>query len=289
VKNAILLALAAVALGGCLDSIVGGRCADGFVADGESCRPVAGDDGDDDGVDAGGPLATDAGTTPDAPGTCGVCPSGICHDGICVGEATGHVVLVGHDYRVAQDPAVRLLGNAAALGTHPDLRIAMLDDGADDASIVAVRRALTRGLAATGRTWSQVASSTIADGDAAAADVVLILPRRSSADASVVAGDSWRPALVAFVTGGGTVIGLEGPDTTTTDFLRGATLLDATRGDIATGDEVTIVTPTDALAVGVISPYLAARASTTFATTGDAVVVATSNDAPIALHLAGLR
>jgi hypothetical protein len=285
-NRALLVALTAIALGGCLDSIVGGRCADGFVADGETCRPVAGDDGDD--IDAGAPLAVDAGTTPDAPGTCGVCPSGICHDGVCVVNATGHVVLIGHDYRVSHDAATRLLGNAAALGAHPDVRIAMLGDGVDDAGIVAVRRALTRGLAATGRSWSQVASSALADGDSAAVDVVLVLPQVAAADASVAAGESWQAALVAFVAGGGTVIGLESPDTTTTDFLRGTTLLDATHGDVATGDEVTIVTPTDALAVGVISPYLAARASTTFATTGDAVIVATSNDAPIALHLAGL-
>ena len=276
---------AAVALTGCFDSLVGGRCADGWVAEGEACRPRAGGDG----VDAGAPLAAaDAAGSDDAP-TCGPCPSGICRDGVCVGTAAGHVVLVGHDYLVHHAAAARLLGNAAALGGRPTVRVALLVDDAGDVQILAVERALDAGLDAVGRTWSPVPSSAVGDGDDARVDVVIVLPRAMSAAESYAAGEGWQAALSAFVASGGTVIGLEGPDSSTTDFLRGAALLDATRGGLATGEEVTLVAPTDALATGVPSPYLAARGSTTFGATDGAVVVATSAGAPIVLHAAWPR
>lgn len=284
--RAVLLVAAAIALGGCLDSVVGGRCADGWVAEGDVCRPLPG--GDDD-VDAGPALAVDAGATTDAAPTCGPCPSGICQGGVCVGQAAGHVVLVGHDYRVHHAAAARLLGNAAALGARPSVRVAMFLDDASDPEIIAVERALDTGLAAVGRTWSTVAPELVGAGEDAPVDVVLVLPRPTSAAASFAAGESWRAPLTAFVAGGGTVIGLEGPDSSTSDFLRGAALLDTTRDALATGEEVTIVVPTDALAVAVPSPYLAARGSTTFTVAAGAIAVATSGGAPIVLHAAWPR
>lgn len=284
--RALLFVAAAVVLGGCLDSVVGGRCADGWVAEGDVCRPLPGGGGD---VDAGLVLAVDAGAANDAAPTCGPCPSGICQGGVCVGAATGHVVLVGHDYRVHHAAAARLLGNAAALGARPSVRVAMFLEEADDPQIIAVERALDTGLAAVGRTWSTVAHELVGAGEDAPVDVVLVLPRPATAAASFAAGASWRAALTAFVAGGGTVIGLEGPDSSTTDFLRGAALLDASRAGLATGEEVMIAVPTDALAVGVPSPYLAARGSTTFTATAGAVAVATSGGAPIVLHAAGPR
>ncbi len=266
--SALLLVAAAAALGGCLDSVVGGRCADGWIAEGDVCRPLP-----------GGEIVA---------GPCDLCPSGLCQEGVCIGQTAGHVVLIGHDYRVHTAAAARVLGNAAALTAQPTVRVTKIFESVDDTQNIAVDRALDAGLTAAGRTWTAIASD-VGAGQVASVDVVLVLPRPAPAATSFADGARWRAALTAFVAGGGTVIGLEGPDSSTIEFLRGAALLDVTRGSPATGDEVSISVPTDALTVGVPSPYLAARGSMTFATTDDAVAVATSGGAPIVLHAAWPR
>lgn len=259
-------------LGGCFDSLVGGDCAEGWVREGDHCRiPGSGD------VDAGSGTDTDAGT---GTGT-GDTDAGPGGEG---GEIAGHVVLLGHDYRVHHAAAARVLGNAAAMAGGPDIRIASIVDTSGDPAIVAVRRALDTGLAATGRTWSATSIASVVDGDGEGVDVVLVLPRTASADDSFATGESWRASLTAFVESGCIVIGLDGPATTTADFLRGAGLLDVSANATATGTQVDITTPTDALAIGVPTPYAAERGSVTFTAPAGATIVATSGGAPIALH-----
>lgn len=282
----------ALMLAGCLDSIVGGQCAEGWERERGRCRLQGTNEAD---VDGGVPscavgqswcgACVDVERDPDHCGACGVsCASGTCSAGVCGGRSAGHVVLVGHDYRAHRAAAARLLGNAAGLGGELTVRIAFIDDAADAAVGASVRQALTTGLAAGGRTWTEVELEVAFAGAEAAVDVVLVMPRTTPASASLVQGDAWRAQLTAFVTGGGTVIGLEGPDSTAADFVRGSGLLDVVGGGSVTGALVEVVAPTDALTVGVPFPYVADVGSATFVTTDEAAVVATAAGAAIVVH-----
>ncbi len=292
-----LAALAAVALAGCFDSVVGGECRPGWVAEGSACRPAA-----DAGDDAPGPPidapACGAGATwcgacvdlvsdPDHCGACGaVCGSGLCSSGACVGAAAGHVVLIGHDYRRYHGAAARLLGNAAALSGALDVRIALAAaPTADPATTAAVGQALTAGLAATGRTWRAVTLGDALPRDRVV-DVLVLLPRTTPAMDAFAAGAAAQAALAEFLAAGGTVIGLDGPGGTTVELMRGAGLLDVTAGAPATGHPIDVVAPGDALAVGVASPYLGELGTTTFRGPAVGVAVAMDGAGVVAMHVA---
>lgn len=301
-RRFVAIAIAGLALSGCFDSLVGGECAEGWVLEGGECRLAGAVSGDvDAGIGATGDVDGGAATCaageawcgvcvdlsddPDHCGACGrSCPSGICSAGACVGDVPGHMILIGHDYRVHRAAAARLLGNAASLSGSVDVRVASIDDAATVEVVTAVRRALSTGLAANGRTWVSVDSASVG-GVGEPPDVVLVLPRATSADDSLVRGRSWAVSLDHFVDTGGAVIALDGPGGTTTDFLRGAGLLDVSTSGVVTGSEVAIIAPTDALAAGVPSPYSAELGSITFTAAPGAAVVATSRGAALALHL----
>jgi hypothetical protein len=307
--RALVLA-AALALSGCFDSLVGGECGPGWIADNGVCRPaVAGDDGGDDPIDGGdgdrdaATAASDAGTCDDAASWCGgcvdlasdpdhcgacqrSCGSGICSAGTCAGTISGHVVLIGHDYRAHHAAAARLLGNAVALGSDGvAVRVAIVG-GATDAEVVAgVNQALWAGSIAAGRTWSPVDLGGAVPDDRSLADVVLFLPRSAAPAASFAAGQAWQPSLAGFVAAGGKVIALDGAGTSTAEILRGAGLTASSAGASATDARVTIAAPGDALAIGVPSPYLAERSSATFTMAGPGTVVATAGGDAIAVHI----
>lgn len=292
-----LTALAAIALAGCFDSVVGGECRPGWVAEDNACRPAA-DAGDDapppPPIDAPacGAGATwcgacvDMASDPDHCGACGaVCGSGLCSSGACVGATAGHVVLIGHDYRRYHGAAARLLGNAAALSGAGEVRVALAAGPAPDpATTAAVSQALTVGLAATGRTWRAVALGDALPHDRVV-DVLVLLPRTTPAMDAFTAGATAAPALAEFLAAGGTVIGLDGPGGTTVDLMRGATLLDATAGAPATGHPIDVVAPGDALAVGVASPYLGELGTTTFKLSAVDVAVAMDGAGVVAVHI----
>ncbi len=302
---------AALVLSGCFDSLVGGECGPGWIAEGGVCRPaVAGDDsGDDSGdgavdardadaaataIDAGSCAegaswcggCVDLGSDPDHCGACQrACGSGICSAGTCAGTISGHIVLIGHDYRVHHAGAARLLGNAVALGGDGAVRVAIVGGATDAEGSAAVHQALSAGVVAAGRTWSSVDLGGAIPGDRGLADVVLFLPRAAPPADSRALGASWQPALAAFVAAGGAVIGLDGAGTTTVELLRGAGLTAASAGTPATDTRVTIAAPGDALAVGVPSPYLAERSSTTFTVAGPGTIVATAGGGAVAVHV----
>lgn len=283
--RAVACVVAAIALGGCFDSLVGGECQPGWVAENGACRPVIDDGGGDDG-DAGAGVCGDLQSDPDNCGACGhTCSTGICVAGGCVGDMPGHVVLIGHDYRVHHAAAARLLGNAAALSGNTTVRVAISADTSAPDVVAAVRRALTAGLAAGAHSWTQIDVGAVPPSDRTSVDVFLIMPRSASLDTSFALGESWAPALTDFVMAGGTVIGLDGPGGSTADLLRGTGITDVSIAATSTGGHVAIVAPGDALAVGVPSPYLAERGSTTFKTTGTGTIVATSGGAAIAIHV----
>jgi hypothetical protein len=269
------LVLAGCLLGGCFDSLTGGECREGWVERDGTCV-----------LDSADAACGQVESDPDNCGSCGVvCASGLCEAGVCAGATAGHVVLIGHDYRAYHAAAARLLGNAAVLGGGPVVRVAFSAEAADAEVTRGVTDALTAGVAAAGRTWTAVELGGAPPRDRTRADVFLLLPRAAPAATSFAVGQDWSADLSSFLDGGGTVIAVDGTGGSTADVLRGAAMMSAVPGDQATGELVTLDAPGDALAVGVPSPYLAERSSTTFELTdGDGTIVATAGGAPVVIH-----
>ena len=310
-----LALVALAALPGCFDSLVSGRCADGYVAVDGVCRagadhpdaadappdgPEAGGDpdgGNGGGGDGGGPPVCPAGeqvcddrcvdvqVDPDHCGACGRwCASGLCEAAACAGVVGGHVVAIGHDYRTYRPPGARVLGNAVGLGARPVVRVMVWEGDAELEAADGVLAALTAGMGATGRPWTQVAPTALPPEDRGAADVLLILPQRGGDREAL--GASYRARLTGFVDAGGVVIALGGPASTTADLVRGAALLDVAPGPALNGQPLTVVGATDALAVGVLSPYAGSNGTASFlvGSGGPAVVVARAPAEPVVIH-----
>lgn len=298
-----------LALAGCLDSVVGGECRPGWTPVGGVCRELAEvpdgpadvDAGTGDVVTAGGDggvceaeqswcgVCVDLGSDPDHCGRCGHgCPSGLCAAGACLGAVSGHVVLIGHDYRSFHAASARVLANAVGLGLHPVVRVRPWGAAADPMTAAAVVQALTAGMSATGRPWllaEPAAGPPAAGGED---DVFLVLPPRADADAVRALGWSWRSALAAFVAAGGVVIVVDGPGGSAAEVLRGGGLLEVGPRREVTGGAAEVIAADDALAIGVPSPYLAAAGTVAFEIVPDSgrAVIATSGSGAVVLHRA---
>jgi hypothetical protein len=283
-----ILGVAALGLAGCYDSLVGGKCAEGYEVIDGVCAPVPSGSGADAPIRGGRPdgrmadaapvpdatpcdVGLDLQTDPDNCGACGhVCASGICSAGACVGATTGHVVVIGHDYAMRHASALRVLGNALALGAHRPVVVGFYRGTADSPRAGANLAAVQDATAAIGLAWHRVDLDQLAG---ASVDVIVIDSQVGQASVSQQAGAAWTDAA-AFVRGGGSVIALGGEGSSTEQVLSSAGLLDATIAAPATGSDLTITATTDAVATGVISPYHA-DATTSAYHAGRGVVVAT--------------
>jgi hypothetical protein len=309
-RSTVLVSLVVAALAGC-DSIVGGRCPEGMFESGGECRT---------GVDPGGPDAdpsdppdadepseqpdatvatgVDAATLPDAPGctadvmndpmNCGecgiVCATGLCELGVCLGQPTGHVVVIGHDFDDHNAAMARVIGNAAALATTTPIRIARWRGTAFDPVVTGANQALNQGLAAIGRNW--VAVATTGDPMAAldTADVFVVHAQRGDGDMLAQTGAAWQPALAAFLDEGGVVIVLEGEQGTSHRLAVAAGLVDIAGITASSATAVSVVAPTDAVVTGVPSPYFASATSVWFDTPHPGVI-ADGSGRPIVIHV----
>lgn len=288
---AIVVAVAAATvLAGCLDSLVSGQCAPGWeLADG-ACRPGDGDECPADRTVCA-EACVDLDTDGEHCGACGVaCPSGLCAAGTCVGAVAGHVVAIGHDYRTVHAASARVLANAVALGGRHPVRVALWAGDAGDATTAAITAALELGMPATGRAWTQVAAQGLPPADRTTTDVWIAAPQRAAAGEQRALGTAWAERLDRFVAAGGVVVALAGPDAGAMELVAAAGLLDLAPAATASGQVLQVVALTDALAVGVPSPYLGAAGTTAFRTAGDpgTIVVTTPAGEPVVVHQARL-
>lgn len=281
---------ALVLLAGCFDSLLDAPCREGLTLRYGQCvavdtTPAPDSIGNPDAIrpptpTAPNPIApsceAELATDPDNCGSCGhVCASGICAAGACLGEVAGHVVAIGHDYGAANAAMRRVLGNAAALGTHHDLAIGRWAPSA------AVTYALSHSLAQLGRPWHTVALSS-APTSLAALDVVLVDPQ--AVDDAEAFGASWSTELAMFLDGGGVIIVLEGAGGTNHRFALGAALFVSATPTIATSEHLSVVAPSDSVAQQVLSPYAAAATSVAFP--GLDPVIATPSGDAVVFHAA---
>ncbi|HUJ57890.1 MAG TPA: hypothetical protein VLX92_05345 [Kofleriaceae bacterium] len=299
-RSAFLLVLA-----GC-SSLVSDPCESGYALAGGHC--IARDE-----VDAGpggmprdaGPLA-DAGpardggapidafvctadimSDPDNCGACGtVCASGVCISGACNVAVPGHVIAIGHDYQHHHATMARVLGDAVALGVHPDVAVARWNGTASEDAVAGTTAALAEAMTDIGRPWHAVAMPAMPSATALdLIDVVLVDAQIGDGDAAEAAAAPWASTLSAFLSRGGVVVVLEGSGGVSYRVAHGAGLYDAGAPQDVTDQLAYVVVGTDAIAQQVISPYLAETTSVTMpGLTG--AVIQTITGGTIAYHAA---
>lgn len=311
------LALAELALAGC-DPLVGGECADGFATVAGACVAISSggmggtsaEGGGGSGQGGGGGFVTpllpgrgcdegevacldgckDLANDPWNCGACGhACATELCSEGACVGAEAGHVVLIGMGYVESTAPARRLLGNAVFLSDAEPLRIVDDREGADPASVDAVLATIAAEADKRGRAHT-VATAAGAEAITASlateADVLLVHDRRRGARRQ---GPRPAQSISAFARAGGVVVILTtGDDADLLAFLGESGLLDLSGYAAVEGSTLLNVAPTDALGVGVASPFLVKPGTTALAVAGEdvSVVVATEAHRPVVVHRA---
>lgn len=321
-----------VALGtfGC-DALVGGVCAAGYVRDGSDCvfaaatipadggggqagAPSVGGAGGDDPHPIGGAGGGDPPTCPPAldlcdgvcvdlasdPSHCGecgsVCSTGLCVEGACEDDPTGHAVIIGMSYAESTAASRRLLGNALFLPLSEPLRFLDYRQYAEPPTAAAVDVAVDEQATLRNRTYQRLKvenlpqlASEMATGSY---DAVLIHDQpHATENAMTTAGAYLAPVLASFAEQGGVIVVLAshaGP--AMPSFLSASDLL-ATFGVTALdGSLLTNAAPTDAIGIGVASPFFASTHATGFLLdepTGPTLVpVVTGYGLPVVLHRA---
>jgi hypothetical protein len=231
---------------------------------------------------------TAAFTDPDNCGTCGhVCQSGICLSGVCQDAAWGHLVLLGHDFTHAGVNERRELANAVLLSLASPVRVAVYREYASDGSVARALAALTAEAALRGRA---VVTTLYADRPAFTAalggvEAALIVAQDEASDDSLSGATlELQASLQSFVRAGGVLVVLDGPPAAndgTWQLVRSLAAVTGVSG--VTAAHVTVVKPTDAVALGLTTSYVAAASSAAFTYTG-AGDVARAEAGPVLIH-----
>jgi hypothetical protein len=283
-------------------------------AEGEATSAEAGDDasGDDGGPDeplCTAPLVDCSGTCIDTtmdPANCGACGitcySGICQSSLCVGQTSGSLVFIGHDFTTYSQAQARVLANAVLLPQSSQTVSVLSYERYTSASALSnVKNIIGTAAKNIGRTL--VLTSTTTDSDVttgltiAKYGVLLVADQPAASTGTLGAlGATWIAALGTFTQAGGIVVILDG-DTgiqEMPDLVTSAQLLSVTaQTSVPIFTQLDVVVQTDAVALGVSSPYAAGAYSASFTTEpagGSVVYVVTTPpddagaSAPVVIH-----
>jgi hypothetical protein len=294
------------------NGIVGGECATGYVRCGHACcvapptatanNPPESDSGlgpDDDGGGAQPDAGADTGSTGPVGGSCGkVCPSNSCQNGLCQGNAAGHVIAVGHDYETSPSPAssqARVLSNAVLLSLSNPVRVLSYERYVSAKATANLKGLVQTAAQLQGRkvafTSVVVDAAVPAMLDINAYDVLLVPDQRGAPSGDLATlGGGWKQSgkIDAFLHGGGVVVALDGGSGVheMPAFLGAADLLATTSSTVVTG-ALTVIAPNDAVGVGVVSPYVPTAGTVTLDTEpngGTVVHVVTKQGLPVVVH-----
>ncbi len=244
------------------------------------------------------PLADCGGTCIDVtmdPGNCGACGttcySGICQSSQCVGETTGSLILVGHDYTTYSQAQARVLANAVLLPQASQMvPVLSYERYASATPLANVKNIVETAAKNIGRTL--VLTSTTTDSDVTSGltidkyGVLLVVdqPNASSGDLAAL-GTTWATTIAAFAHAGGVVVVLDS-DTGVQEmpaFVTSTQLMNVTsQVGVPIFTQVSVAVPTDAIAQGVASVYAAGAYSASFTTepSGGSVVYVVTNPGP---------
>lgn len=248
-------------------------------------------------------VCVDVQTDPDNCGQCGkFCASNLCIAGVCSGSTPGNIVYIGHDY--SNGPAgtsqARILTNAVFLPLANRVRVLSYERYAEPTTVTRIKQILTSHATNAGRqiVFTSTSSDTTIPATLTVANFeALLVYDQGAAPAGALAtlGASWASSLFTYIGAGGNVIVLDGAAGTTQEmhlFASGAGLLNvASHTPIAAGSAVSVVTPGDALAIGVLSPYGVFNRTVRFNVTGPnqgVTVVQDVGPSPVVVHRVGL-
>jgi hypothetical protein len=273
--------------GGPADVGVGG---DG--ADGASCAPLA----------ACGGQCVDTTNDPANCGACAVtCYSLLCQNSKCLGETTGAIVLIGHDYATYSQAQARVLSNAVFLPqASQTLPVLSYERYANAAALSNVKSILSTAAMNIGRTLALTSTTTDSDVTTGLTinkyGTLLVVDQPAATSGSLATlGATWLPTLSNFTQSGGVVVVLDG-DTGVQEmpqFVTATGLLNVTaQALVPPATPLSVVARADAVALGVGTVYGAASSSTSLSTEpsgGNVVyVVVTPGDAgtsaPVVVH-----
>jgi hypothetical protein len=225
-----------------------------------------------------------------------VCPSGLCESGECVGAPIGHVALLGFNYAnvATGSQEAHVLGNGVFLSSMNPVRLLTIEP-ATHAGLSGHLTALVMNEAQSRGRDVDVAQTSPASlrshFDAADFDVLLIAgdgfgsTGLASATAETLR-DAWKPLFDR----GGVVIGTasESAAPRLEAFVNTSEII----GEIIVASELpssfVVNAPTDALALGLISPFGPAAASQSFTVEAEQAirVIATASGSNTVVHIA---
>lgn len=264
----------------------GRSCAGDEVCSSGSCEPIC----EDPLVLCSG-LCIDTQTDRDNCGVCGRrCPSGICRDGMCASASEGHVVLIGHDYRVGREGQNYLAGNSAFIPFGNSVDVLVYEGDAIGFSISGVDAAIDQVARQGGRSWTRAEALTPADVPVQLmdADVFVVYSQSGGSNAGLqMLGTTWATAFMSFLRRGGVIVVFDGGGAHdgTWQLLESAGLLDAGGRSTVTGDTLEVIDRGDAIARRVPLNYLGESQTVRFDMAPASAIVVEHPDGPVAIHL----
>ena len=227
-------------------------------------------------------------------GSCGnVCASGICELASCQDKQAGHLVVIGHDFKQANDTMRRMAGNAVFLARGARVRALLFEGTAHEDSITGIGQAIDFVASRDGRAWTRTkASDATITRLLADSDVFVVYPqagigveRMSNNRELARLQQLWANALAGFLGRGGVVVLFEGPAMHDGTYqVLGPTLFAAGARQALTSGVVRVDALGDAVALGA-SQWYAGRENTVrfvdFSSPGSVVAQDPNGDAVV--------
>jgi hypothetical protein len=235
---------------------------------------------------------SDFATDPDNCGGCGqLCASGLCAAGACAGGTTGHLVVIGHNYRSTRAAQNRIVANAVLLSAVDPIGVLAYSEFADlgpggtadntDAALAQIAALIGRRIVV-----DRFAAASELAGRLDGHPVLLVYEQSGATDGQLRAtGTAWAATLRTFLGSGGIVVVTDGGQGNigTYQLVESAGLFAGVGLSGVTGATLRVVNPADGVAAGMPLSYRAELDSVRFVSTEPSVVV-TDGTGPVVVH-----
>ncbi len=237
-----------------------------------------------------GPECVDTSVNPNHCGMCGnVCPASLCTGGGCV-AASGHAVLVGHDYSGTTNNTMEVIAhNSVFLSLGVPYTVLAYEGTASTASVTGVDTAINNVAMSSGRSWTKVvATAGQVTSQLLLARAFVIYPQGDSStdmELQMLAAD-WAASLASFLQRGGVVVLFDGPATHagTWQLLSGTGLVSIAGTTDVGGNSLTVDVLGDAVVTGASSGTYTAEAGSVRFDSSDSTQVVGDGSGPVVIH-----